>query len=167
MLVTLLRVLFWNNLTHLIVGTQLRIIPSHYNRQKGTMKSMTRNSLLLSLLWIFFDITSKDETTHWKCGRTTSIWFIFSQNKNSLVVKPVGPYSYLVSSSLLYTSRAPRISRMLCLGVQTIKRGWLLTMKSEYSWIPSFLKLNAIRPTTVKVLGDTTLRQRIKSTQEY
>src|SRR6202167_5999103 len=117
MLVTLLRVLFWNNLTHLIVGTQLRIIPSHYNRQKGTMKSMTRNSLLLSLLWIFFDITSKDETTHWKCGRTTSIWFIFSQNKNSLVVKPVGPYSYLVSSSLLYTSRAPRISGIFCFWV--------------------------------------------------
>src|SRR6202046_3183198 len=30
-----------------------------------------------------------------------------------------------------------------------------------------FFKVNAIRPTTVKVLGDTTLRQRIKSTQEY
>src|ERR1700690_4291134 len=116
MLVTLLRVLFWNNLMHLIVGTQLRIIPSHYNRQKGTMKSMTRNSLLLSLLWTFSDITSKDETTHWKYGRTTSIWFIFSRSKNSLVVRPVGPYSCHVSSSLLYTNQAPRISRMLCLG---------------------------------------------------
>src|ERR1700691_4422828 len=117
MLVTLLRVLFWNNLTHLIAGTQLRIIPSHYSWQKGTMKSMTRNSLLLSLLWTFSDITSKDKTTHWKCGRTTSIWFIFSQNKNSLVVKPVGPYSYLVSSSLLYTSRAHRISGIFCFWV--------------------------------------------------
>src|ERR1700690_2013991 len=108
MLATLLRVLFWNNLTHLIVGTQLRIIPSHYNRWKGTTKFMIRNLLLLSLLWTFSDITLKDETTHWKCGRTTSIWFIFSQSKTSLVVKPVGPYSYLDSSSLLYTSRAPR-----------------------------------------------------------
>src|SRR6202167_1511701 len=116
MLVTLLQVLFWNNLMHLIVGTQLRIIPSHYNRQKGTMKSMTRNSLLLSLLWTFFDITLKDGTTHWKCGQTTSTWFIFSQNKNSIVVKPVGPYSYLDSSSLLYTSRAPKKSKLLCLG---------------------------------------------------
>src|ERR1700735_4585112 len=141
MLATLLRVLFWNNLMHLIVGTQLRIIPSHCNRRKGTTKFMIRNFLLLSLLWTFSDITSKDEMTHWKCGRTTSIWFIFSQNKNSLVVKPVGPYSCLDSSSLLYTSWAPRISRMLCLGVQTIKRGWLLTMKNEYFWIPSFLKL--------------------------
>src|ERR1700733_8529126 len=141
MLVTLLRVLFWNNLTHLIVGTQLRIIPSPYNQRKGTTKFMIRNFLLLSLLWTFSDITLKDETTHWKCGRTTSIWFIFSQNKNSLVVKPVGPYSCLVSSSLLYTSRAPKISWMLCLGVQTIKRGWPLPMKREYFWIPSFLKL--------------------------
>src|SRR3984885_4518922 len=96
MLATLLRGLFWNNLTHLIVGTQLRVIPSHYNRQKGTMKCMTRNSLLLSLLWTFSGITSKDGTTHWKCGRTTSIWFIFSRSKNSLVAKPVGPYSCLV-----------------------------------------------------------------------
>src|ERR1700735_4927741 len=141
MLATLLRVLSWNNLMHSIVGTQLHIIPSHYSRQKGTTKSMIRNSLLLSLLWTFSDITSKDGTTYWKYGWTTSIWFIFSQSKNSLVAKPVGPYSCLVSSSLLYTSRAPRISRMLCHGVQNIKRGWLLTMKSEYSWIPSFLKL--------------------------
>src|SRR6202167_354544 len=139
MLATLLRVPFWNNLTHLIVGTQLRIIPSHYNRQKGTTKSMIRSPLLLSLLWTSSDITLKDETTHWKCGQTTSIWFIFSQSKNSLVAKPVGPYSCLGSSSLLYTSRAPRISWMLCLSVQTIKRGWPLTMKSEYFWIPSFL----------------------------
>src|SRR6202167_3321502 len=144
MLVTLLRGLFWNNLTHLIVGTQWRIIPSHYNRWKGTMKFMIRNSLLLSWLWTFSDITSKDGTTHWKCGRTTSIWFIFSQSKNSLVATPVGPYACLVSSSLLYTSRAPRISWMLCHGVQIIKRGWLLTMKSEYSWIPSFLKLTPL-----------------------
>src|ERR1700691_6474562 len=107
MLATLLQVLFWNNLMHLIVGTQLRIIPSHYNRRKGTTKSMIRNSLLLSLLWTFSDITSKDGTTHWKCGQTTSIWFIFSQSKNSLIVKPVRPYSCLASSSLLYTSRAP------------------------------------------------------------
>src|ERR1700727_1462099 len=117
MLVTLLWVLFWNNLTHLIVGTQLRIIPSHYNRRKGTTKFMIRNSLLLSLLWTFSDITSKDEMTHWKCGRTTSIWFIFSQSKNSLVVKLVGPYSCHVSNSLLCTNQAPRISRMLCLHI--------------------------------------------------
>src|ERR1700735_225550 len=114
MLATLLRVLFWNNLTHLIVGTQLHIIPSHYNQRKGTTKFMIRNSLLLSLLWTFSDITSKDRTTHWKCGHTTSIWFIFSQSKNSLVVKPIGPYSCLISSSLLFTSRASRISLMLC-----------------------------------------------------
>src|ERR1700733_8632239 len=118
MLATLLWVLFWNNLTHLIVGTQLRIIPSHYNQRKGTTKSMIRSSLLLSLLWMFSDITSKDRTTHWKCGQTTSIWFIFSQSKNSLVAKPIGPCSYLISSSLLYTSGAPRISRMLCHSVQ-------------------------------------------------
>src|ERR1700733_15186717 len=133
MLVTLLRVLFWNNLTHLIVGTQLRIIPSPYNQRKGTTKFMIRNFLLFSLLWTFSDITSKDETTHWKCGRTTSIWFIFSQSKNSLVVKPIGPYSCLISSSLSYTSRVPRTSRMLCHGVRIVKPRWLVTITSAYS----------------------------------
>src|ERR1700735_4765522 len=140
MLATLLQERSWNNLMHSIVGTQFHTIPSRYNQRKETTKSMIRNSWPLSLLWTFSATTSKDETTHWKFGRTTSIWFIFSRSKNSLVVRPVGPYSCHGSSSLLYPNQAPQISLMLCLGVQTIKRGWLLTMKSEYSWIPSFLK---------------------------
>ena len=55
---------------------------------------------------------------------------------------------------------------MLCPGVQIIKRGWPLK-KSEYSWISSFFAIQAVCPTAVTVLGDTSLRQQIKCSQEY
>ena len=47
------------------------------------------------------------------------------------------------------------------------KEGMALDNEERILLDTKFFKVNAIRPTTVKVLGDTTLRQRIKSTQEY
>jgi hypothetical protein len=126
MQVTLPWVLFLNNLTFSIVGTLLPTFPSHSSPQNKTTTSTTKNSLPLSAPLNPSATTLKDTLNPLKSGQITITLFTSIQSNVFLTAKHTGAYFCLNSTSPLSINLAPITKQMHCLGIQILKRGYIL-----------------------------------------
>src|SRR5712672_765515 len=128
MLVTSLSVPFLNNPTFSTDGTLLLSSPSPCNPPNSTTTSSTTKNSLSFAPSKLSAITSKVILTPLKYGPITITLPTYEQSRNSPAVKLDGPSSSLSIIFPSSTSLVPSIRPMLCLGVQTIKRGCFLWM---------------------------------------
>src|SRR5882762_3008534 len=157
--VTLLLVLFSNNLIFSIDGTLLLSSPNQCNLPSSTTTSTTKNSSPSFVPSKLSATTYKATPNPLKYGLTTITLPTFAQSRSSHAVKFDGHSS---SQSIIFPSSinpVPSTRPMLCPGVQTIKRGcFLRTTKLEPSSTASSL-LSALHnqpnPTTLYCVNES------------
>jgi hypothetical protein len=117
-------VLYWNNQTSSTSGTPLRTTQNPCNHRNRTMTSTIRNSLPLSMPLKPSVTTLKAIPHPLKSGWIIITLHISEQNNTFPDAKPAGPFFYPNSRSPLSINPVHTTKRTLCLGVQTLKRGY-------------------------------------------